>query len=136
MKYFKLIFLLVLLIFFYDVYKGNDIFEKLKELEIIDSLISNDFYITFSLLAIVIAIYSTILNYKEDLKKLIDKKEHSLNKINLIYSLLVFLILGFTFVFAQRNLLLDDIRHEQEQKNYIQSLEKRIQSLEYIIKSK
>ena len=81
MKYFKLIFLLVLLIFFYDVYKGNDIFEKLKELEIIDSLISNDFYITFSLLAIVIAIYSTILNYKEDLKKLIDKKEHSLNKI-------------------------------------------------------
>ena len=136
MKYFKLIFLLVLLIFFYDVYKGNDIFEKLKELEIIDSLISNDFYITFSLLAIVIAIYSTILNYKEDLKKLIDKKEHSLNKINLIYSLLVFVILGFTFVFAQRNLLLDDIRHEQEQKNYIQSLEKRIQSLEYIIKSK
>ncbi len=136
MKYFKLIFLLVLLIFFYNVYKGNDIFEKLKELEIIDSLISNDFYITFSLLAIVIAIYSTILNYKEDLKKLIDKKEHSLNKINLIYSLLVFLILGFTFVFAQRNLLLDDIRHEQEQKNYIQSLEKRIQSLEYIIKSK
>ena len=136
MKYFKLIFLLVLLIFFYDVYKGNDIFEKLKELEIIDSLISNDFYITFSLLAIVIAIYSTILNYKEDLKKLIDTKEHSLNKINLIYSLLVFLILGFTFVFAQRNLLLDDIRHEQEQKNYIQSLEKRIQSLEYIIKSK
>jgi len=136
MKYFKLIFLLILLIFFYYVYKGNDIFEKLKELGIIDSLISNDFYITFSLLAIGIAIYSTILTYKEDLKKLIDKKEYSLNKINLIYNLLVFLILGFTFVFVQRNLLLDDIGHEQEQKKYIQSLEKRIQSLEYIIKSK
>ena len=49
---------------------------------------------------------------------------------SLLYSMLVFILIGFMFVMIQRNLLLSDMASEKEQQNYIKSLEERIINLE------
>lgn len=42
----------------------------------------------------------------------------------------MFILIGISFVLIQRNLLLSDMISEKKQQNYIESLEKRIKTLE------
>ena len=52
----------------------------------------------------------------------------------LVYNIIVFILIGISFVLIQRNLLLSDMISEKKQQNYIESLEKRIRILENTIK--
>ena len=130
-KIFSIVWLVLLVIFTLYLHNGNGIFEKLEILGIKDDLITNDFYIMFGILALCITVYTTYLTYRDKLKIVIESRENKLINISsLLYSMLVFILIGFMFVMIQRNLLLSDMASEKEQQNYIKSLEERIINLE------
>ena len=130
-KIFSIVWLVLLVIFTLYLHNGNGIFEKLEILGIKDDLITNDFYIMFGILALCITIYTTYLTYRDKLKIVIESRENKLINISsLLYSILVFILIGIMFVMIQRNLLLSDMVSEKEQQNYIKSLEERIINLE------
>ena len=130
-KILSIVWLVLLVIFTIYLHNGNGIFEKLEILGIKDDLITNDFYIMFGILALCITVYTTYLTYRDKLKIVIESRENKLINISsLLYSILVFILIGIMFVMIQRNLLLSDIVSEKEQQNYIKSLEERIINLE------
>ena len=130
-KILSIVWLVLLVIFTIYLHNGNGIFEKLEILGIKDDLITNDFYIMFGILALCITVYTTYLTYRDKLKIVIESRENKLINISsLLYSMLVFILIGFMFVMIQRNLLLSDMVSEKEQQNYIKSLEERIINLE------
>jgi len=130
-KIFSIVWLVLLVIFILYLHNGNGIFEKLEILGIKDDLITNDFYIMFGILALCITLYTTYLTYRDKLKIVIESRENKLINISsLLYSILVFILIGIMFVMIQRNLLLSDMVSEKEQQNYIKSLEERIINLE------
>ena len=130
-KILSIVWLVLLVIFTIYLHNGNGIFEKLEILGIKDDLITNDFYIMFGILAFCITIYTTYLTYRDKFKIVIESRENKLINISsLLYSMLVFILIGFMFVMIQRNLLLSDMVSEKEQQNYIKSLEERIINLE------
>ena len=130
-KILSIVWLVLLVIFTIYLHNGNGIFEKLEILGIKDDLITNDFYIMFGILALCITVYTTYLTYRDKLKIVIESRENKLINISsLLYSMLVFILIGFMFVMIQRNLLLSDMASEKEQQNYIKSLEERIINLE------
>ena len=130
-KIFSIVWLVLLVIFTLYLHNGNGIFEKLEILGIKDDLITNDFYIMFGILALCITVYTTYLTYRDKLKIVIESRENKLINISsLLYSILVFILIGIMFVMIQRNLLLSDMVSEKEQQNYIKSLEERIINLE------
>ena len=130
-KIFSIVWLVLLVIFTLYLHNGNGIFEKLEILGIKDDLITNDFYIMFGILALCITVYTTYLTYRDKLKIVIESRENKLINISsLLYSILVFILIGIMFVMIQRNLLLSDMASEKEQQNYIKSLEERIINLE------
>ena len=130
-KIFSIVWLVLLVIFILYLHNGNGIFEKLEILGIKDDLITNDFYVMFGILAFFITVYTAYLTYRDKLKIVIESKENKLiNLSSLLYSMLVFILIGFMFVMIQRNLLLSDMASEKEQQNYIKSLEERIINLE------
>lgn len=130
-KILSIVWLVLLVIFTLYLHNGNGIFEKLEILGIKDDLITNDFYIMFGILALCITVYTTYLTYRDKLKIVIESRENKLINISsLLYSILVFILIGIMFVMIQRNLLLSDMVSEKEQQNYIKSLEERIINLE------
>lgn len=130
-KILSIVWLVLLVIFTIYLHNGNGIFEKLEILGIKDDLITNDFYIMFGILALCITVYTTYLTYRDKLKIVIESRENKLINISsLLYSILVFILIGIMFVMIQRNLLLSDMASEKEQQNYIKSLEERIINLE------
>ncbi|WWW12280.1 hypothetical protein V7P26_02565 [Arcobacter cryaerophilus gv. pseudocryaerophilus] len=130
-KILSIVWLVLLVIFTIYLHNGNGIFEKLEILGIKDDLITNDFYIMFGILALCITVYTTYLTYRDKLKIVIESRENKLINISsLLYSILVFILIGIMFVMIQRNLLLSDMVSEKEQQNYIKSLEERIINLE------
>ena len=130
-KIFSIVWLVLLVIFILYLHNGNGIFEKLEILGIKDDLITNDFYVMFGILAFFITVYTAYLTYRDKLKIVIESRENKLINISsLLYSILVFILIGIMFVMIQRNLLLSDMVSEKEQQNYIKSLEERIINLE------
>ena len=112
-KIFSIVWLVLLVIFTLYLHNGNGIFEKLEILGIKDDLITNDFYVMFGILAFFITVYTAYLTYRDKLKIVIESKENKLiNLSSLLYSMLVFILIGFMFVMIQRNLLLSDIVSE------------------------
>ena len=130
-KILSIVWLVLLVIFILYLHNGNGIFEKLEILGIKDDLITNDFYVMFGILAFFITVYTAYLTYRDKLKIVIESRENKLINISsLLYSILVFILIGIMFVMIQRNLLLSDMVSEKEQQNYIKSLEERIINLE------
>lgn len=125
------IWLIVLIWFVVIQHNGNEIFKQLEDLGIQNDLIINDYYMIFGIFSLFVVIYTTYITYKEEFKNRI-KIEKNIKE--LIYSVIVYILIGIIFILIQRNLLLSDMVSEKKQQNYIESLEKRIQTLENTIK--
>ena len=85
----------------------------------------------FGIFSLFVVIYTTYTTYKEEFKNRV-KIEKNIKE--LIYSVIVYILIGIIFILIQRNLLLSDMVSEKKQQNYIESLEKRIRILENTIK--
>ncbi len=125
------IWLIALIWFVVIQHNGNEIFKQLKDLGIQNDLIINDYYMIFGIFSLFVVIYTTYITYKEEFKNRI-KIEKNIKE--LIYSVIVYILIGIIFILIQRNLLLSDMVSEKKQQNYIESLEKRIRILENTIK--
>lgn len=130
-KIFATIWLIVLIWFIVIQHNGNAIFKQLEELAIQNDLIINDYYMIFGIFSLFVVIYTTYTTYKEEFKNRV-KIEKNIKE--LIYSVIVYILIGIIFILIQRNLLLSDMVSEKKQQNYIESLEKRIRILENTIK--
>ena len=130
-KIFAIIWLIVLIWFIVIQHNGNAIFKQLEELAIQNDLIINDYYMIFGIFSLFVVIYTTYTTYKEEFKNRV-KIEKNIKE--LIYSVIVYILIGIIFILIQRNLLLSDMVSEKKQQNYIESLEKRIRILENTIK--
>ncbi len=130
-KIFATIWLIVLIWFIVIQHNGNAIFKQLEELAIQNDLIINDYYMIFGIFSLFVVIYTTYTTYKEEFKNRV-KIEKNIKE--LIYSVIVYILIGIIFILIKRNLLLSDMVSEKKQQNYIESLEKRIRILENTIK--
>lgn len=125
-KILAIIWLIVLVLFIVISHDGNAIFNKLHELGIKNDLILNDYYMNFGIFSFFVLIYTTYITYKKEFNEIKIEK----NIKELVYNIIVFILIGISFVLIQRNLLLSDMISEKKQQNYIESLEKRIKTLE------
>ncbi|MDN5059288.1 hypothetical protein [Aliarcobacter butzleri] len=129
--FFSIIWLILIVIFIVYLHNADGIFEKLEILGIKDNLITFDFYMMFGIFSFFLTAYTTYVTYKDKFKYIIESKEKVLiNMSRLLYSILIFILIGISFLIIQRNLLLADMVSEKKQENYIKSLEERIKVLE------